>query len=68
MNPMKWIVAFGRFWYDFIVGDSVELAIGGCAVIVLSALFVWLGFERGAEVVMPLLVAATLAISLRRSL
>lgn len=41
---MKWISAFGRFWYDFIVGDSVELAIGGCTVIALGALIVWLGF------------------------
>lgn len=65
---MKWITAFGRFWYDFIVGDSVELAIGGCTVIALGALIVWLGFAIAAEIAMPLLVAATLAISLRRSL
>lgn len=65
---MSWLSAFGRFWYDFIVGDSVELAIGGCAVIALGALFVWLGFTTYAEIAMPLLVAATLAISLRRSL
>lgn len=65
---MKWISAFGRFWYDFIVGDSVELAIGGCAVIGVGALIVWLGFATAAEIVMPLLVAATLAVSVRRSL
>jgi len=65
---MTWNSAFGRFWYDFIVGDSVELAIGGCAVVALGALIVWLGFQTAAEIAMPLMVAATLAVSLRRSL
>lgn len=64
---MKWLSAFGRFWYDFIVGDSRTLAIGGCAVIAISALIVWFGFETAAELVMPLLVVATLAFSLHRS-
>jgi hypothetical protein len=64
---MRRISIFGRFWYDFIVGDSLTLAIGGCAVIAISALIVWLGFETAAEIVMPLLVVATLAWSLHRS-
>ena len=29
----KYAVAFARFWYDFIVGDSVVLAIGGAGAI-----------------------------------
>ena len=65
---MRWISAFGRFWYDFIVGDSVELAIGGGAVIAVSALLVGLDFDVAAEIMMPVLVVATLAISVRRSL
>lgn len=63
---MKWIASFGRFWYDFIVGDSIELAIGGCAAIGLGALIVWLGFPTAAETGLPLLVAAVLAVSLRQ--
>jgi hypothetical protein len=60
-----WIVGFGRFWYDFIVGDSVVLAIGGAGVLILGALLVWAGAASPAQVVLPLAVAVTLAVSLR---
>ncbi len=33
---MKYLVGVGRFWYDFIVGDSVVLAIGGVALLALG--------------------------------
>jgi hypothetical protein len=62
---MKVLIGFGRFWYDFVVGDSVALAIGGCAVIATGALLVRLGAASAAQVLLPLIVAATLAISLR---
>lgn len=62
---MKWIAGFCRFWYDFIVGDSIALAIGGICVLILGAVLVRAGAEAGAEVLLPLAVAATLAISLR---
>jgi hypothetical protein len=62
---MKWVVTFGRFWYDFIVGDSVALAIGGISVVAIGALLVWLGFATGAEVLMPFLVVGTLVFSLQ---
>jgi hypothetical protein len=29
----RWLVAFGRFWWDFLVGDTPELFIGTLAVI-----------------------------------
>ena len=61
---MKWVAVFGRFWYDFIVGDSVVLAIGGISVVAIGALLVWLGFTTAAEVLMPLLVVGTLIVSL----
>jgi hypothetical protein len=62
---MRWLVGFGRFWYDFVVGDSVALAIGGAAVIVVGALLVWAGLAGVAQILLPLVVAVTLAISLR---
>ena len=62
---MRWLVGFGRFWYDFVVGDSVVLAIGGGAVIAIGALLVWVGAASAAQVLLPLVVAATLGISLR---
>lgn len=61
---MRFLVSFGRFWYDFIVGDSAALAIGGCAVVAAGALLVWAGAASAAQVLLPLVVAATLAVSL----
>ena len=55
---------FGRFWYDFIVGDdwtiavAVVIAVGATAVLVQHGWNVWW--------LLPLAVAATLAVSLWR--
>ena len=57
---MKYIVGFGKFWYDFIVGDSATLAIGGVGVLVLGALLVHAGSAGLAEFVVPAVVLATL--------
>ena len=62
---MKWLVAFGRFWYDFVVGDSVVLAVGGIGVVILGALLVSAGVASFAQLLLPLAVVTTLAISLR---
>jgi len=62
---MRWISGFGHFWYDFIVGDSVVLAAGGVGVLLLGALLVGVGATPAAEVVLPLAVGVTLAVSLR---
>jgi hypothetical protein len=61
---MRWITGFGRFWYDFIVGDSVVLAIGGPAA--LGVGYFLTGTEAAAEVLLPVVVVVTLAVSLRR--
>ncbi|MBF6599240.1 MAG: hypothetical protein IVW36_01870 [Dehalococcoidia bacterium] len=63
---MRWIAGFGQFWYDFIVGDSIVLAIGGVAVLVVGYALARADYARLAEVVLPALVIATLAFSLRR--
>jgi hypothetical protein len=62
---MSRIRAFGRFWWDFIVGDdwmvAAAVAVGLAATGVLTALGVdawWL---------LPVVVALTLADSLRRA-
>jgi hypothetical protein len=64
---MKWLTAFGRFWWDFIVGDSVILAVGGATVLILGAILVEAGADTLVQVALPLAVAATLALSLRPS-
>ncbi len=63
---MKYVVNFCMFWWDFIVGDSIALAIGG-GIAILAA---W-GIAHGAssvvaEFTLPAVVLVTLAISLRR--
>ena len=62
---MRWLGAFGRFCYDFIVGDSAVLAIGVIVVLALTALLVATGAAAYGPLVLPLLVVLTLAISLR---
>jgi hypothetical protein len=61
---VKWLVAFGAFWYDFIVGDSIVLAIGGVATLVLGYLAVRTMGEAAPQVIMPAVVLVTLLASL----
>ena len=63
---MRYLTSFAAFWYDFIVGDSVVLAIGGVAVLMLGALMVDNGLGAAAEVALPAIVVGTLALSLRK--
>ena len=62
---MKYVINFGKFWYDFIVGDSAVLAIGGAAVLLVGAALARSGAHAAAEVALPALVIGTLAFSLR---
>jgi membrane protein implicated in regulation of membrane protease activity len=63
---MRWVIAFLRFWYDFIIGDDWLIAVGIVAAIALTALIADQGLD--AWWVMPLAVVALLAGSLRRAL
>lgn len=62
---MKRIAAFGRFWWEFVVGDDwvaaalVVVAIGATAAVAASDIATWW--------VMPLAVLVVLAVSLRRA-
>ncbi len=62
---MRRLATFTRFWWDFIVGDSVMLAVGGAAVLILGAFLVSLGANALAELTLPVAVTVTLALSLR---
>ena len=61
---MKWIAAFGAFWYDFIVGDSIVLAIGGVGSLILGYLVAQTGLELAEQLIVPAAVIATLVASL----
>ena len=62
---MKYLVSFGRFWWNFVVGDDwraaalVIVAIGVTAAVAASDIAAWW--------VMPLAVVVVLALSLRRA-
>jgi uncharacterized membrane protein YtjA (UPF0391 family) len=60
----KFAAAFGRFWYDFIVGDSMVLAIGSPAVLGFGFLFARSNEAWAAQILLPVAVVVTLLISL----
>jgi hypothetical protein len=57
--------AFGAFWYDFLVGDDWLLAVAVLAGLALT----WLLHRAGTAAwwLLPLVVAAALALSIRRA-
>ena len=62
------IVAFGRFWWEFLVGDTPELLLGTVAAVGLVALIVHHGAARAVGVVfLPVLVVAMLGASVARA-
>jgi len=58
------IAGFGRFWWNFLIGETPELFVGAVAVVGLVALICLDHRLRTvAAVVLPVLVAALLAAS-----
>jgi hypothetical protein len=62
---VRYVVAFGRFWYEFIVGDDWLVAAG--VVVALALTWVLTRHDVSAWWLMPVAVAALLAASLRRA-
>ena len=46
---MRFVRAFGRFWYDFLIGDDWKLAVG-VAVTLTAGAVVFLTFEPPEKV------------------
>jgi hypothetical protein len=61
----SWIVAFGRFWYQFIIGDDWTMAAAVAVGLIVTAVLHANGVS--AWWLMPLLVVGILGVSLRRS-
>jgi hypothetical protein len=59
---MKWLEQFGRFWYDFIVGDDWRIAVG----VVVTVTGVFIAAHHGLNVwwLLPIAVALLLAVSI----
>jgi hypothetical protein len=58
---MRFVRGFGRFWFDFVVGDDWRIALGVVLVLGLGALLVAIDVV-GTTVLMPLLAAAIVAV------
>jgi hypothetical protein len=58
---MRFLRGFGRFWFDFIVGDDWRIALGVVLVLGVGALVVATN-AVGTNVLMPLLAAAIVAV------
>lgn len=64
----RWMVTFGRFWWEFLVGDTPELLIGVVAVVgVLAVICLRPGLRTAAAFAGPVLVAGVLTLSVRRA-
>jgi hypothetical protein len=62
---MRYLRAFGRFWWDFIVGDDWVVAAAVGLGLVLTGILTGLGVD--AWWLMPVVVALALGGSLRRA-
>jgi hypothetical protein len=63
---LRFIKAFGQFWYDFIVGDDWKIAVGVviALALLLAALKAHLFGDTGLTLLGAALVIAAFAISL----
>jgi len=62
---MSFVKRFVLFWYDFIVGDSMTLAVGTLLALGVVALIAIKG-SGPAEIALPVAIGGTLAASLWR--
>jgi UPF0716 family protein affecting phage T7 exclusion len=62
---LRWLRAFGRFWYGFIIGDDWTVA----AIVVAALLGTWLLHAAGFAVwwLVPVAAVAAAGVSLRRT-
>jgi hypothetical protein len=64
--PVRWLRAFGRFWWDFLVGDTPELFVAVLVIVGITALLVANVSGVVAWATMPVLVVAALTVSVLR--
>jgi hypothetical protein len=60
----RFVRGFGRFWYDFIVGDDPKIAVGVAVVLVLGAALVGVAGATGPVLVAGLAALLILAFTL----
>jgi hypothetical protein len=60
------VSSFGRFWWEFLVGDTPELFVGAVIAVAVVALLAHHGVARTVTViVLPVMVVGLLSLSVR---
>ena len=62
---MRWLRAFGRFWYEFVVGDDWRIAVAVVAALAVTSLVAMAGLP--AWWVLPAAVLVVLPLSVWRA-
>lgn len=65
---MRYVIAFGRFWYDFLIGDRPELFVGPLVALVLVAILIDQGWTAVSGLILFGLVIASGGLALFREL
>ena len=58
---MKWLTQFGKFWYDFIIGDDWRIAAG--VVVTIALVYFAAHHDFNSWWLLPLAVVALLTVS-----
>jgi hypothetical protein len=65
---LRLLVGFGRFWWDFLIGDTPEIFVAAlCVIAIIALLSEAAGANVAAIVALPLLVVFSLSVSLYRA-
>ena len=64
--PVRWLKAFGRFWWDFLVGDTPELFVATLVILAITAVLAKAVSTTAAWLCMPVMVVAALVASVSR--
>lgn len=65
--PARLAIGFGKFWWDFLIGDTPELFVGVLVALAIVWALVHIGGGRFGWIAMPLVVADLLAMSAIRA-
>jgi c-di-AMP phosphodiesterase-like protein len=65
---LRVLIGFGRFWWDFLVGDTPEIFVAVVVILVATTVVsVVAGWTTLAVVLLPLLVISTLSVTVTRA-
>jgi hypothetical protein len=64
--PVRWLKALGRFWWDFLVGDTPELFVATLLIVAITALLAKTVSTTAAWLCLPIMVLAALVASVWR--